>query len=183
MSETPDLGTGQSTPTAAELGILTDDRPGLSMAVTAGVLAAAIGAAGWTLMVIETDHSYGIAAIGLGLLSGALVSRASGGRRSMALVAVGLGSLVVALVVGKYAAFAYEVHRYAVAQYGSAGGSAFGYLSANIWHAFRASLSQEFSAYYLLWTGVGGFSIWRALSPTAKGARPAAAHPPPPQPL
>jgi hypothetical protein len=152
------------------------------MAVAAGVLAAAIGAAGWALMVIETDHSYGIAAIALGLLSGALVSRASGGRRSIALVVVGLVSLVVALVAGKYAAFAYQVHRYAVAQYGSAGGSAFGYLSGNTWHAFRASLSQEFSAYYLLWTGIGGFSIWRTLSPMAKGAQFAAAPPPPPPP-
>lgn len=156
----------------------TSGRADLAPALVAGVVAAALGAAGWALMVIETDHSYGFGAIGLGLLAGTLVSRAVGGRRAVSLVVIGLGSLLVALAVGKYAAFAYEIHRYAQARYGSAGAAAFGYLSANTWDAFRLDLSQQFSGFYLLWVGIGGISVWRALSPVGRidrGARAARA--------
>jgi hypothetical protein len=94
-----------------------------------------------------------------------VISRFTGGRRGIAYVAAALVSVVVALGVGKYAAFAYLIHDEARQQYGDAGAAYFGYLSAHTWDAFTAHLSEEFSAFYLLWVGLAGSVAWRRLGP------------------
>ena len=58
-------------------------RPPVGRAIAAATLAAVLGASLWALIVIVTDHSFGIAAAGLGILSGKLVYRATGGRRGV----------------------------------------------------------------------------------------------------
>ena len=145
-------------------------RPPIGRAVAGAVLAAALGAAAWALMVIVTDHSFGIAAAGLGILSGQVVHRFTGGWRGVVPAAVAAVSVVVALAVGKYAAFAYVIHRDAQHRFGAAGGRYFGYLSGHTWGAFHANLGTEFSAFYLLWVGSGVFAAWRIAGP-ARTAR------------
>jgi hypothetical protein len=142
-----------------------DTRLPIGRAIAGGAVAAVVGATAWALMVIETNHSFGIAAVLLGLLSATLVDRFTGGRRGIVLVAVAVVSILSALVVGKYSAFAYLIHRDAQAQYGSAGAAYFGYLSGHTWDAFNRHLGDEFSVYYLLWVGIGITSAWRTLGP------------------
>ena len=142
-----------------------DDGNPLAGAVAGAALAAALGAAGWAAMVVTTKHSVGLAAIGLGLLSTLLISRFTGGRRGVVFVVAAVLSIVVALAVGKYAAFAYLVQDEARRQYGEAGAAYFGYFSAHTWDAFTAHLSEEFSAFYLLWVGLAGSVAWRRLGP------------------
>jgi hypothetical protein len=142
-----------------------DDGNPLAGAVAGAALAAAIGAAGWAAMVVATDHSIGFAALGLGLLSTALVSRFSGGQRGVVYVAIAMASVLVALAAGKYAAFAYILHRDAQRELGSAGAAYFGYLSGHTWKAFTDHLSEQFSAFYLLWLSLAGSVAWRRLGP------------------
>jgi hypothetical protein len=142
-----------------------DDRPPVGRALIAAALAAALGAAAWALMVIVTNHSFGLAAAGLGILSGNLIHRMTGGRRGVFSVAVAAVSIVVALVVGKYAAFAYVIHRDAQQRFGAVGGRYYGYLSGHTWGAFHSSLGTEFSPFYLLWVGFGVYAAWRIVGP------------------
>ncbi|HEY7259290.1 MAG TPA: hypothetical protein VH459_09475 [Gaiellales bacterium] len=136
-------------------------------AIVGAAAGAALGAAGWAAMVVATNHSFGFAALGLGFLSTALVSRFGGGRRGIAYVALAMASVVVALAVGKYVAFAYLIHRDAQRELGSAGAAYFGYLSTHTWHAFTRHLSDEFSPFYLLWVGLAGSVAWRRLGPAS----------------
>jgi hypothetical protein len=142
-----------------------DDGSPLAGAVAGAALAAALGAAGWAAMVVATNHSFGFAALGLGFLSTALVGRFAAGRRGVAYVAAAMVSVVVALAIGKYAAFAYLLHRDAQRELGSAGAAYFGYLSTHTWDAFTSHLSDEFSPFYLLWVGLAGSVAWRRLGP------------------
>ena len=142
-----------------------DDGSPLAGALAGAALGAGLGAAGWAAMVVATNHSFGFAALGLGFLSTALVSRFTGGRRGIVCVLAAVASVVVALAVGKYAAFAYLVQDEARRQYGEAGVAYFGYLSGHTWDAFTAHLSQEFSPFYLLWVGLACSVAWRRLGP------------------
>ena len=144
----------------------------LGPAVVGAVLAAVIGATAWALMVVETNHSFGIAAIGLGLLAAVLVERFTGGRRGAVLAAAAMAAVLVGLVAGKYAAFAYLLHRDAENAFGPAGASYYGYLSANTWNAFWSHLGDEFSPFYLLWVGLAGSVVWRRLG-AARPVQPA----------
>jgi hypothetical protein len=146
-------------------------RPPVGRAIAAAALAAALGAAAWAVMVIVTDHSFGLAAAGLGILSGKLVHRFTGGKRGVMPAAVATVSIVVALVVGKYAAFAYVIHRDAEQRFGAGGARYFGYLSSHTWNAFNANLGTEFSAFYLLWVGFGVLAAWRIVGPARRARR------------
>ena len=157
-------------PSPLSAAVHEDDRPPVVRALAAAALAAALGAAAWALMVIVTDHSFGLAAAGLGVLSGHLIHRMTGGRRGVFSVAVAAVSIVVALVVGKYAAFAYVIHRDAQQRFGAVGGRYYGYLSGHTWGAFHSSLGTEFSPFYLLWVGFGVYAAWRIVGP-ARTAR------------
>jgi hypothetical protein len=136
-------------------------RPPVGRAIAAAALAAALGAALWALMVIVTNHSFGIAAAGLGILSGKLVYQATGGKRGMLPFAAAAVSVVVAVVVGKYAAFAYLIHRDAQQRFGAAGARFYGYLSGHTWSAFHSGLGTIFGGFDLLWVAFGLFAAWR----------------------
>jgi hypothetical protein len=135
-------------------GVVREDvRPAVGRTVLAAALAAALGAAAWALMVALTNHSIGIAAVGLGFLAGRLVHRVTGGERGV-------------FVAGKYAAFAYLLHRDAQHRFGALGGRYYGYLSGHTWDLFHSHLSSEFSPFYLLWVGLGIAAAWRIVGPT-----------------
>jgi hypothetical protein len=136
-------------------------RPPVGRAVLAAAVAAALGAAVWAAMVAVTDHSIGIAAVGLGLIAGRLVAWFTGGERGVLPAAIAGVAVVVALVVGKYAAFAYVIHRDAEHRFGATGGRYYGYLSGHTWDLFHSHLGTEFSAFYLLWVGLGIAAAWR----------------------
>jgi hypothetical protein len=140
-------------------------RPPVGRAIAAAVLAAVLGAAAWALMVIVTDTTFGIAAAGLGILSGRLVFQFTGGRRGVLPFAAAAVSVGVALVVGKYAAFAYLIHRDARERFGPAGANFYGYLSGHTWDAFHSSLGSQFGGFDLLWVAFGLLAAWRIVGP------------------
>ena len=155
-------------PTESPLaGVLREDaRPPVGRTVLAAALAAALGAAAWALMVALTNHSIGFAAVGLGFLAGQLVHRFTGGERGVFQAVAAALAVVVALVAGKYAAFAYLLHRDAQHRFGALGGRYYGYLSGHTWDLFHSHLSSEFSPFYLLWVGLGIAAAWRIVGPT-----------------
>lgn len=140
-------------------------RPPVGRAIAAAALAAAVGAAAWALMVIATNTTFGIAAAGLGILSGKLVFRFTGGSRGVVPFAAAAVSVMVALVVGKYAAFAYLIHRDAGKRFGAAGANFYGYLSGHTWGAFHSSLSSQFGGFDVLWVAFGLLAAWRIVGP------------------
>jgi hypothetical protein len=140
-------------------------RPAVGRAIAAAALAAAVGAAAWALMVIVTGTTFGIAAAGLGILSGRLVFRFTGGRRGAFPFAAAAVSVAVALAVGKYAAFAYLIHRDAQQRFGAAGANFYGYLSGHIWDAFHSSLGSQFGGFDALWVAFGLLAAWRIVGP------------------
>jgi len=147
-------------------GVVREDvRPAVGRTVLAATLAAALGAAAWALMVALTNHSIGIAAVGLGFLAGRLVHRFTGGVRGVFQAVAAAVAVVVALVVGKYAAFAYLLHRDAEHRFGAVGGRYYGYLSGHTWDLFHSHLGTEFSAFYLLWVGFGVYAALRIAGP------------------
>ena len=116
-------------------------------------------------MVAVTDHSIGFAAVGLGLLAGQLVAWFTKGVRGVFPAAVAAVAVVVALVAGKYAAFAYVIHRDAEHRFGALGGRYYGYLSGHTRDLFHSHLGTEFSAFYILWVGLGIAAAWRMVGP------------------
>jgi len=73
-------------------------------------------------------------------------------------------------VAGKYAAFAYIIHRDAEHRFGTLGGRYYGYLSGHTWDLFHSHLGTEFSAFYILWVGLGIAAAWRMAGPKPKVA-------------
>ena len=92
---------------------------------------------------------------------GKLVYWATGDRRGILPFAAAAVSVVVAVVAGKYAAFAYLIHRDAQQRFGAAGARAYGYLSGRTWDAFHSSLGSTFGGFDLLWVAFGLFAAWR----------------------
>ena len=173
MSETESLTLDSTSVESPLAGVVREaSRPPVGRAVLAAALAAVLGAIAWALMVVVTNHSIGFAAVGLGFLAGQLVHRFTGGQRGVFPAAVSAVAVVVALVVGKYAAFAYLIHRDAQDRFGALGGRYYGYLSGHTWDAFHSHLSTEFSAFYLLWVGLGIAAAWRIVGPAPRPARP-----------
>ena len=126
-------------------GVVREDvRPAVGRTVLAAALAAALGAGAWAAMVALTNHSIGIAAVGLGFLAGRLVHRFTGGQRG-AFQAVAAAVAVVVALGGRY----------------------YGYLRGHTWELFRSHLGTEFSAFYLLWVGLGIAAAWRIVGPAS----------------
>jgi hypothetical protein len=150
-------------------GVLREaSRPPVGRAVLAAALAAVLGASAWAAMVAATNHSIGIAAVGLGLVAGRLVAWFTRGARGVFPAAAAAAAVVAALVAGKYAAFAYLIHRDAQHRFGALGGRYYGYLSGHTWDAFHSHLGTEFSAFYILWVGLGIAAAWRMVGPEMK---------------
>jgi len=48
------------------------------------------------------------------------------------------------------------------------GGRYYGYLSGHTWDLFHSHLGTVFSAFYLLWVGLGIAAAWRIVGPTSR---------------
>ena len=72
-----------------------------------GLLAAIAGGIAWAAVIILSGFELGIAAWGLGFLSGYAVVRFAGGRKGVQLQGVAVVSAVLAVLVGKYITFVY----------------------------------------------------------------------------
>ena len=132
----------------------------LALAVAAGLVAALVGAVAWALIVKWTDYEIGIAAWGIGLLSGAAVALAAGRARGPVLQAIAVASALVGILLGKYLSYAMVVQDEA-----KEAGVDLGLFSGEIREFFRDDLGDVFGLFDLLFVGLAVYTAWRALQP------------------
>jgi signal peptidase I len=132
-------------------------RPSVALALLAGLAAALVGGIAWGLLVKWTGYEVGIAAWGVGVLVGYAVLAAAGGRKSAELQAVGVGSALLGVLVGKYLTFAFVVQE-------SLGGQ-IGIVSGDMLTYFREALREVFGVFDLLWAGLAVVTAWVTLKP------------------
>ena len=135
--------------------------PSYGIAVLAALAAAVFGALAWALIVRWTDYEVGIAAAGIGVLSGYAVHQATGERRGPGLQLIAVGGALLGILLGKYLSFAFVEREF---------GNPAGLLSAEMIRLFRESLSTVFGTYDLLWVGLAVAAAWYALRPEEGGA-------------
>lgn len=126
-------------------------------AALGGLIAAAIGAAIWGLIVWLTDYEVGIAAVGIGLLVGWAVHMASGRRKGRSLQIVAVLASVAGILVGKYVAV-YLVLRDFV-------GDDLALTDPGIFELITSNPETFFSLFDLLWFALAIYTTWRFLAP------------------
>jgi signal peptidase I len=130
--------------------------PKLGTALLAGTAAAVLGGIGWGLVVKWTDYEAGILALGVGLLAAFAIHAATGGRRGPELQAIGVGTALLGILIGKYLSFAFDAQEV----YPDAG-----LLSGEMLRLFRDALHDIFGLYDLIWIGLAAAAAWIGLRP------------------
>lgn len=123
----------------------------------AGVVAAAVGAAAWGVIVWLTNYEIGIAAIGIGLLVGWAVLMASGRRKGLPLQLVAVLASVAGILAGKYVTVYLEVREVV--------GDELAFTDPFVFQLLTTNLDAFFSLFDLLWIGLAVFTAWRFLAP------------------
>ena len=134
--------------------------PSYGVAILAALAAAVFGALAWALIVRWTDYEVGIAAAGIGVLTGFAVHQATGGRRGAGLQVIAVAGALFGVLLGKYFGFAFVEREL---------GNPAGLLSGEMIRLFRESLSSVFGSYDLLWLGLAVAAAWYALRPEEEG--------------
>ena len=147
-------------PPAPPTPVEKEDGGSTGIALLAGLVAAVAGGIAWGLISKYTDYEVGIVAWGIGFVAGFAVERAAGGRRSPDLQAIAIVSALLGVLLGKYLGFAF-----AVQEAEESFGTQTGVLSGEMFTLFRENLSEVFSLFDLLWTGLAVASAWYALRP------------------
>ena len=155
-------GSRQQQPPPAPSPARADESGSTGLAMLAGLLVAVAGGIAWGLISKYTDYEVGIVAWGIGFAVGVAVERAAGGRRSADLQAIAIVTALMGVLLGKYLGFAFAVQE-AEQEFGTQTGL----LSGEMFSLFRQNLSEVFSLYDLLWTGLAVASAWYALRPEA----------------
>jgi hypothetical protein len=124
--------------------------------ILGGLAAALIGGIAWAIVSILTGYELGIAAWGLGFLSGYAVVAFAGGRKGTALQIIAALAAVLAVVVGKYAAFAYYFSGE------MAGGWDFNiFFDGQVVAAFFEAIPQIAGGFDLFWILLAIASAWK----------------------
>ena len=161
--ENPLPSAGGSTPIAGR-----EEPYRVSSAVVTGLITALGAGIVWGYIAKWTGREFGILAWGVGGVVALAILRVAG--RGAAMQAIGVGSALLGILVGKYLAFAFTIH--------DVYGSRFGVLSADMARLFRDNVSDVFGRYDLLWVALAVGSAWAFLRPSAEAeSAPAAATP------
>jgi signal peptidase I len=139
-----------------------EPRVSTTLALLAGLAAAAAGGVAWGLLVKWTGYEIGFAAWGVGALVGYAVLLSAGGRKTEELQAVAVVSALAGVLLGKYLAFAFVVQE-------ELGGTV-GVLSGEMVSLFRESLRNVFGLFDLLWAGLAVVTAWLTLRPDESDA-------------
>jgi MFS family permease len=121
------------------------------MAALAGLGAAVAAGVAWGLIVKWTDHEWGIAAWGVGLVVGSVVAAAARDRRGMPFQAVSVACAVIGVLVGKYLEVAWTDTDLVK----------LGILSSTTWDIFTDSDAGVWSWFDLVWFAAAVFSAFR----------------------
>jgi hypothetical protein len=119
----------------------------------------------WALVVNWTGYEIGIAAWGIGLLTGTAVVFATRGGKGPLLQAVAVVSALLGILLGKYLGYAFEIQDQA-----DEVGVSIGLFSSEMRSFFRDDLDQVFGLFDLLWAGLAVFTAWRVPQPQPAAA-------------
>src|SRR5262245_9048229 len=118
----------------------------------AGLGAAVVAGIAWGLIVKWTDHEWGIAAWGVGLVVGSVVAAAARGRRGTPFQVVSVACAVIGVLFGKYLEVAWA---------DSGGQLQLGIFSSTTWDIFTDSESGVWSWFDLVWFAAAVVSAYR----------------------
>jgi hypothetical protein len=133
-------------------------------AILAGLVAAVAGGVAWGLIVKSTDYEIGVAAWGIGFLTGIAVLTATRGSRGLPFQAIAVVCALLGILIGKYLAFAWGVEEAANKQVGPAAVDV-PIFSMDTINLFRHNLDLVFDWIDLLWAGLAVYTGWRTLQP------------------
>lgn len=126
-----------------------------------GVLAALVGGAVWTGILVTTEYELGIVAWGIGALCGYAVVHFAGGRKGIPLQLVAVLSGVLGVLAGKYLSFFYVMKQIFEEE---AGDGAVVPLSAvfspDVVQLFVDNVGSMLGGYDILWVGLAVFTAW-----------------------
>ena len=138
----------------------------LVLAVVAGLAAAIVGGIVWGLISAATESEFGIAAIGIGVLTGFAVVVASRGSAGVPLQVIAALTAVVGVLWGKYYAFVQVGQNVAEERFPGSGISV-PLFSGDTFRLFMDASEVVFSGWDIAWIGFAIYTAWRI--PQGKG--------------
>ncbi len=128
----------------------------MALAIPAALVAALGGGLAWALIVKWAGYEVGIAAWGIGFLTGTAVVFATRGRKGPVLQAIAIVAALLGILLGKYLGFAFDIQEQAEEV-----GVDIGLFSSEMRASFRENLDQVFGLFDLLWAGFAVYTAWR----------------------
>jgi hypothetical protein len=127
-----------------------------ALAIPAALAAAIAGGVVWALIVKWTGYEIGIAAWGIGFLTGTAVVFATRGGKGPVLQAIAIVSALLGILLGKYLGYAFDIQEQA-----EEAGVSIGLFSSEMRSFFREDLEHVFGLFDLLWVGFAVYTAWR----------------------
>ena len=138
----------------------------LVLALVAGLAAAIVGGIIWGLISAATESEFGIAAIGIGVLTGLAVVFAARGSAGIPLQVIAALSAVLGVLWGKYYAFV-RVGQDFVEERLPGSGITVPLFSGDTFRLFTEGFGELFSGWDIAWIGFAIYTAWRI--PQGKG--------------
>ncbi len=131
-----------------------------ALAIPAALAAAIAGGIAWALIVKWTGYEIGIAAWGIGFLTGTAVVFATRGGKGPVLQAIAIVSALLGILLGKYLGYAFDIQEQAEEV-----GASIGLFSSDMRTFFREDIEHVFGLFDLLWVGFAVYTAWRVPQP------------------
>ena len=138
----------------------------LTLAVVAGLAAAIVGGIIWGLIVEATESEFGIAAIGIGVLTGFAVMFAARGSAGVPLQVIAALTAAFGVFWGKYYAFV-KVGQGIIDEELPESGITLPLFSGDTFQLFMDGFGELFSGWDIAWVGFAIYTAWRI--PQGKG--------------
>ncbi len=129
-------------------------------AIVGGSIAAIAGGVLWGLLVIYTEHEYGMAALGLGLLTGAAVAVFSRGVKGVPLQVIAVCASLLGILIGKYFTFFHFLKQAIDSESPVNAAANINLFSMGLIQMFVKNISAMISGYDILWVLLAVVTAW-----------------------
>ncbi|MBU0982971.1 MAG: hypothetical protein KKA42_03810 [candidate division Zixibacteria bacterium] len=137
------------------------DAGSLQKAVVGGLVAAIAGGIAWAAIVVITNYEVGIVAWAMGLLCGWAVVKITGGNKGLPLQVIAMTSSLLAIFIGKYATFYYNLRQYLLDEVGADAADSISLFSSDVLAGFIDSMSELLSPYDFVFVGFALYTAWK----------------------
>jgi hypothetical protein len=131
------------------------------LAIVGGLIGAIVGGIAWGFLVKSTGKELGIAAIGVGVLSGFGVALFARGRRGVPFQVIAAFAAALGILSGKYLAFVLVGREFLVDELGAAGKAALPLFSAETFSLFKDGFADLFSGFDVAWIVFAVYTAFR----------------------